>query len=261
MTTSLAMRRSSLALSVDQEPEPSADPGQYARTRYADQSASLGTRLVGLGGTGAIGLTILAGLLLTWRTYSAPPPPATIAAFNVAPPAAPPEPVREVPPGPEQVKKDRQEPRPEKPEVDPPKIEIPTSNVVAAAPPAKPLPVDPGPPVKQTTAPVSKPAPPAPQVSSGKPTWQGLVLGALDKVKRYPRDAHFARQQGVPYIRFTMDRQGKVLSVSLERSSGVHSLDREALALPKRAQPLPKPPEDVKGETIELVVPVEFFMR
>ncbi len=31
-----------------------------------------------------------------------------------------------------------------------------------------------------------------------------------------------------------MDRQGKVLSVSLERSSGIRSLDQEALALPKR---------------------------
>ena len=79
-------------------------------------------------------------------------------------------------------------------------------------------------------------------------------------MKRYPRDAHFAGQQGVPYMRFIMDRQGKVLSVRLERSSGFRSLDKEALALPKRAQPLPKPPEDVKGEAIELVVPVEFFI-
>jgi protein TonB len=229
--------------------------------RYADQPVPLGTRLVGLCATSAIGLAVLAGLFLTWQTYAASPPPANIAAFNVAPPAAPPEPVREVPPGPEQVQKERQQPKPEKPEIEPPKIAIPNDNLVPAAPPARPVPVDPGPPVRETTAPVSKPAPPAPQVSSGKPTWQGLVLGALDKVKRYPRDAHFSRQQGVPYIRFTMDRQGKVLSASLERSSGFRSLDQEALALPKRAQPLPKPPEDVKGDPLELVVPVEFFMR
>jgi protein TonB len=125
---------------------------------------------------------------------------------------------------------------------------------------AKPVP-DPGPPIKETTAPESKPAPPAPQISTGKPTWEGLVLGALNKVKHYPRDAHFARQQGVPYIRFVMDRDGKLLSARIERSSGVRSLDQEALALPRRAQPLPKPPEDVKGDSIELVVPVEFFLR
>lgn len=125
---------------------------------------------------------------------------------------------------------------------------------------SKPV-IDPGPPVEKTTAPESKPLPPATQASDAKPTWEGLVLGALNKVKRYPTEASFGRQQGVPYIRFVMNREGKVLSVRLERSSGYRSLDQEAVSLPKRAQPLPKPPEDVKGETIELVVPVEFFMR
>ena len=90
-----------------------------------------------------------------------------------------------------------------------------------------------------------------------------MVLGALNKAKRYPRDAQRGRQQGVPYIRFVMDREGRVLSVRLERSSGFAALDNEAVNLPRRAAPLPKPPEDVRpGEsTIELVVPVEFFIR
>ncbi|MBO9724850.1 MAG: TonB family protein [Novosphingobium sp.] len=233
--------------------EPFAPP-----LRYADLPMPLGTRLLGLSGTIAIGLLVLAGALLTWTRYIAPQAPPAISAFNVAPPAAPPRPVREVAPGPEQVKKDK--PVPKAPETEAPKIAVPGPNVIAATPPSPPSPPDPGPPVRETTAPVSKPAPPASQVSSGKPTWQGLVLGALDRVKRYPRDAHFARQQGVPYIRFVMDRQGKVLSVKLERSSGIRSLDTEALALPKRAQPLPPPPQDVKGEAIELVVPIEFFM-
>jgi len=30
---------------------------------------------------------------------------------------------------------------------------------------------------------------------------------------------------------------------------------------PMPRQPLPKPPEDVKGDSIELVVPVEFFLQ
>lgn len=255
MPSSLAARRSfaSLERSAPSNPNPPA--------RYADQPASLATRLVGLGGTSAIALALLAGLFLTWQTYTAAPQATTLTAFNVAPPAAPPKPVREIPPGPEQVKKDKPVPKPAPPVIETPKIIIPTTDVIVAAPPAKPMPPDPGVPVKETTAPASKPAPPAPQVSSGKPTWQGLVLAALDKVKRYPAAAHFARQQGVPYIRFSMDRQGKVLSATIERSSGFRSLDQEALSLPKRAQPLPKPPDDVRGETIELVVPVEFFMR
>ncbi|MBA4750668.1 MAG: energy transducer TonB [Sphingopyxis sp.] len=93
--------------------------------------------------------------------------------------------------------------------------------------------------------------------------WQGAVLAALHKAKRYPRDAQRARQQGVPQIHFTMNREGKVLSVTLEHSSGFHALDEEALALPRRAQPLPKPPEEIRPgqDMIELVVPIEFFLR
>jgi len=40
---------------------------------------------------------------------------------------------------------------------------------------------------------------------------------------------------------------------------GVPDLDRDALALPRHAPPLPKPPEDRPGDTLELVVPIEFF--
>lgn len=254
-------RRSYRAVPAGMADMPAAREAAGPSARYADQSTTLGTRLVGLCGTGAIALAILAALFLTWQTYATIPPVAVLTAFDVAQPAAPPEPVTEAPPGPRQVERDKPAPQPARTAIKTPKIAFPDANIVVAAAPVQPTPPDPGPPVRETTAPVSKPVPPAPQASSAKPTWQGLVLGALDKVKRYPRDAHFARQQGVPYIRFTMDRQGKVLAVSLERSSGIRSLDREAQALPKRAQPLPKPPEDVKGETIELVVPVEFFMR
>lgn len=236
-------------------------PSQPApvHARYSDRTMPIGTRLAGMGGVAGIGLLLLAGALVTWRTYAAPAKPATLSVFDIAPPAAPQEQVREVPPGPDKVQKELQKPDPDQPKVEPPKIEVPSAATLPVAV-ARPTP-DPGPPVKETTAPESKPLPPAPLVSTGKPTWEGLVLGALNKVKRYPRDAHFARQQGVPYIRFVMDREGKVISARLERSSGYRSLDQEALSLPKRAQPLPKPPADMKGDTIELVVPVEFFMR
>lgn len=116
-------------------------------------------------------------------------------------------------------------------------------------------------PVLSTPAPPARPSPPAPAPSNAAPTWQGLVLGQLEKFKRYPYGAQSRRQQGMPYIRFAMDRNGKVLSSRLERSSGHPDLDAEAVALPRRAQPFPKPPPEVAGDTIELVAPVEFFIR
>ena len=58
-----------------------------------------------------------------------------------------------------------------------------------------------------------------------------------------------------------MDRDGRVLGSWLERSSGAAALDEETLELIKRAEPLPKPPAEVAGETVQLVVPVEFLLR
>ncbi|MFT4253816.1 MAG: energy transducer TonB, partial [Caulobacter sp.] len=113
-------------------------------------------------------------------------------------------------------------------------------------------------PAPRTSAPPSRPI--APAVSSGTPDWRGQVLARLDAVKRYPAAAQIRRQQGAPYIRIVMDRRGRVLETRLERGSGVAALDQEALALPGRAQPLPRPPEDVVGDPLELVAPVEFYL-
>lgn len=179
------------------------------------------------------------------------PAPEPAIFIDLAPPAAPPEPPSERPPGPKQKVETPQ------PKVEHRIEETPAPNPEVAIPLPPPQPPRP---VIETAAPPVLPLPPAPRVSSGQPTWEGQVLGRLNQFKRYPSAAQRLRQQGVPYIRFVMDREGKVLSSRLERSSGFRSLDEEAVALPKRAQPLPKPPGDVGGQT-ELIVPVEFFIR
>jgi len=187
---------------------------------------------------------------------SAPEPAILI---DMAPPAAPPVPPSEQPPGPKQVKAEVPKP---KVQADPIKTP-PVPNPAVAVPVALPQPpqTEAKQAAPQTTAPPARPLPPAPQASSGQITWQGQVLGRLNQFKRYPSGAQSRREQGVPYIRFVMDRNGKVLSSMLERSSGFADLDREAVKLPQRAEPLPKPPADVTGDRIELVVPVEFFIH
>ncbi len=233
-----------------------------APSRYTDQPTSLRTRLFGMGGVTGVALILTLAALVSWTALHthATQPAVALAVFDVAAPATPPEPVREVKPGPEQVEKKQQRRRPELAIVAPVTVPTPTARPVAVAEaPSVPAP-NPAPPVKETTAPEAKPLPPAAKPSNAAPTWQGQVLAALQKVRRYPREAAFRRQQGVPYVRFVMNREGKVMSVRLERSSGVRTLDSEAVSLPKRAQPLPRPPEEVKGDTIELVVPVEFFL-
>jgi protein TonB len=102
------------------------------------------------------------------------------------------------------------------------------------------------PPAPATTAPPEVQAPPAPTVAAPAPglaaapsanvvpTWQGLLLGRLERFKRYPGVAQFRHQQGVPYLRFTMDRKGKVLSARIDKSSGFDTLGGDAGAHPSR---------------------------
>jgi len=95
--------------------------------------------------------------------------------------------------------------------------------------------------------------------SEAKITWQSLLQAHLERRKRYPRRAQMLGQQGVPWVSFSVDRQGKVLNVELYRGSGYEALDKEVVALVYRAEPLPLPPDEVMGELLTMAVPVAFF--
>ncbi|MFW7268150.1 TonB family protein [Gluconacetobacter sp. Hr-1-5] len=156
-------------------------------------------------------------------------------------------------------------PKPEKPKLLKKRVK-PVPNQKVKAP-------DKLPPATETTAPPSSDVPPAPTQAAPAPgassthashdpvTWQGALLARLEQFKRYPAEAQEDHQEGVPTITFSMDRKGHVLSVRLESSSGHELLDQEAVALPKRADPLPSPPDDVKGDPVTLTVPVEFYLN
>ena len=179
---------------------------------------------------------------------------------------APPRPPSELPPGPVQVEAAARQPAPRLPVRPRLQVTTPTDVEPLSTPPPAPTPPRPEaaaetPPAPETTAPPNRPAPPAASAAAAAQTWQGRLLAHLERRKRYPAEARARRLEGVAHVRFTMDRQGRVLSVVLERSAGHAALDREALALLQRAQPLPAPPPETPGERITLTVPVEFFIR
>ena len=91
--------------------------------------------------------------------------------------------------------------------------------------------------------------------------YMSYLLAWLQKHKEYPRDARRRNQQGTALLYFEIDREGRILNAKLQQSSGYGSLDGEALALIRRAEPLPMPPPEVQGDPIRLVVPVQFFLR
>ena len=113
-------------------------------------------------------------------------------------------------------------------------------------------------PVQPSTAPAAPSAAEVARVSAAKVTWRGILEAHLQKFQKYPRAAQRRNVEGTAWIRFRMDRQGKVLSSTIERTSEHEVLDEAALDMIERAQPLPPLPDDVPGESIELIIPAVF---
>lgn len=91
--------------------------------------------------------------------------------------------------------------------------------------------------------------------------YAAILLAWLERHKEYPRRARLRRQEGTAMLYLMIDRDGRVLDYRLEKSSNHPMLDEEVLAMIQRAQPLPAMPEELAGNQLELIVPVEFFLR
>lgn len=129
----------------------------------------------------------------------------------------------------------------------PPAVDTPLkSAVIAPAPEASAAP--------QADLPPSTP-------SAAETLWEGNLLAKLSSLKRYPPSALHAGLQDTVMVRFVVDRSGQALSAEVIRSKGVAILDREALALIRRASPLPAPPPEVLGDAIELIAPIQFILH
>lgn len=89
-------------------------------------------------------------------------------------------------------------------------------------------------------------------------TWQARLMAHLERRKLYPSAARARGETGTAYVRFRIDGEGNVLSVSLARSSGHSELDQAVLALVRRASPVPAPPPQAQRM---ITAPVQFSVR
>ena len=181
--------------------------------------------------------------------------------------ATPPQPTPEVVAPPE-PKPDLMPPKP-----DPAKI-VPEP-VKPVPVPEKPKPVrkeakkpTEAPPAPRTTAAprAERQAPAAFAISAGASaaavaSYNQMVAAHLQRFKQYPPAARAAGQQGVSRLRFSLSRNGQVLSAGLGASSGHRALDAETLAMVRRAQPFPAFPTDMKQASMSFSVPIQFSVR
>ena len=225
-------------------------------------------------------------IALYWTTASSPVAAQPMASImiDLAPmPAAPevpanaltPGPVQKEtpPPKPERVPEPEIEPLPEVPDVKNPEAIIPVKPDVEEEEAEEEQEQDEEEAADEDKAPPAIEAPPAEKMlapkqgafslvpSHVKATWQSVLLGHLERHKRYPRKARRNRQEAVVTVRVRINRDGSVVSYQLEQPSAYDALNKETLALIKRAEPLPPPPPEMDGDTIEFVVPVVFTLR
>jgi protein TonB len=221
-------------------------------------------------------LAVAVGVLGGWARM---PVPAKVAEetvrvqLNLLPPAAPAMPVAQLQ-APAPTPDSTASPPRSSAALAPPTSERPLAEAMPAAaqfpdvvaeaipePPSSPASPDDAAERSQQASPPAPSLPPAPRHAGRmQANWTGEVLARLERFRRYPRAAQVARQQGVAYVHVRIDRQGRVLSAALQRSSGHALLDEEALQTFHRAQPLPAPPASLP-DPVELEVPVEFFLR
>ena len=83
----------------------------------------------------------------------------------------------------------------------------------------------------------------------------------LQNSLRYPLMAQRQNEQGPALVHISFDRGGTLLSVALVKSTGYNELDWEAVALVKRAQPLPAIPDCFHMTQLSTDLPVNFALR
>jgi protein TonB len=192
----------------------------------------------------------------------------------------------DVAPGPEMQQAEAPPPEPPKPELieQIPPTPVQPEPVVAAPPkvepkpepkPVKPEPVrervkkpDKKPPAPRTSAPqrAERVAPDTPSPTSGAnaaaaaASYRSILVAHLQRFKQFPSGAG-PGDSGVVHIRFTVTRNGRVISSGLSRSSGFPALDRAALELLQRAQPLPAFPPEMRQASESFAAPLNYVRR
>jgi len=132
-------------------------------------------------------------------------------------------------------------------------------------------------PSPKTETPIAKasPAPRAPPKSNsgaaskkpkalgkaGLSKYQSKIAAHLRRYRRYPDAARRKGITGTAIVSFTINRGGRLVGASLAKGTGHAILDREALAMVRRATPFPAIPSSLGKSRVALRVPIRFDRR
>ncbi len=144
---------------------------------------------------------------------------------------------------------------------------------IAPAKPKSPAPA-PTPPIKQQTVadnttarrPSTQATGTGQQLETGgdpaaRQGYYAQVMAQIARHKRYPRSARREGATGVATVTFVIAADGSLQTQLLKRSSGDERLDKEALAMLKRASPFPPIPKAIGDGPLKLTLPIEFSLH
>jgi periplasmic protein TonB len=93
------------------------------------------------------------------------------------------------------------------------------------------------------------------------PVWMRAVTDRVRQVFYYPGAALASRITGVAMMHFVVRKDGKLDRLEIAKSSGDAGLDKAALDIMQRAQPLPPIPERMHTDRVDGELPINFGVR
>jgi protein TonB len=85
-----------------------------------------------------------------------------------------------------------------------------------------------------------------------------LVKMRIESRKTYPTAARERGRQGSVVLRFSIDGQGRMQGLTVQKSSGVSSLDRAAREAVQQASPFPRAPSGMFDFPLQLQIALSF---
>jgi protein TonB len=110
------------------------------------------------------------------------------------------------------------------------------------------------------TSPAALAAPASPATIEISAAWRSALAEWLQQHKTYPEGARSEGAEGRVTVRFTIDRDGRVLDVALVRSSGAPILDEAAQAMLRGAR-LPPFPPGMTQDRVTVTLPIRYGLE
>ena len=98
-------------------------------------------------------------------------------------------------------------------------------------------------------------------VASFDAVWMRAVSERVRQFFYYPAAALAVRKTGLVMVHFGVRHDGQIEKLQISKSSGDEGLDKAAIDIVQKAQPLPPIPDRMHTDRVDGVLPINFGVR